>query len=295
MGSLGRNLVSGRGILCALPLHKSKLQLSTQFSHALFACNSRTVLRFPLMAVSTSAKRIEMLDFARGTALLAMVVFHFAFDLEMFGIAEPGFTQQPQWKYFARAIASAFLFLAGFSLFLAHGRVIRWQGWTRRFVKIAGAALLITIATWFATPDVFIFFGILHAIAAASLVGLLFLRLHWALMLLIAVGVFVLRYTARTEWLDDPWWWWTGLSQITPVSSDYVPMFPWFAPFLAGMALANLAVRSNTLEQLGKPELGSRAATAVKFIGRHSLIFYLLHQPIMIGVLFLVLKGTGSI
>ena len=80
--------------------------------------------------------RIQLLDLSRGIALVAMTIFHFAFDLELLGIKEPGFISQPHWKYFARAIATSFLFLTGMSLLLAHGGGIRWGSWKWRLGDI---------------------------------------------------------------------------------------------------------------------------------------------------------------
>jgi uncharacterized membrane protein len=108
--------------------------------------------------------------------------------------------------------AGSFLFLAGVSLWLGHGAGIRWRGFWRRFVKVAGAAAVISAATWVAMGDVFIFFGILHAIAAASLLGLLFLRVPVAGLLALAALAFAAPSFARAE-VFDPWWmWWTGLA-----------------------------------------------------------------------------------
>jgi uncharacterized membrane protein len=239
--------------------------------------------------------RIEALDLARGIALIAMTIFHFAYDLELFGIKEPGFITQPHWKYFARSIATSFLFLTGFSLYLAHGSGIRWRGWSIRMVKIVASALIITIATYFATPDQFIFFGILHAIAFASLAGLLFLRLPWPLILFLAIGVFTLRYVGRTETLDAPIWYWTGLSAINPNSSDYVPVFPWFSAPLLGIAFAKLCVSANWLEKLARPQFDQKPGRFLKYLGRNSLVYYLLHQPVMIALIFAVLWITGRI
>ncbi len=239
--------------------------------------------------------RIELLDFARGIALIAMTIFHFAFDLELFGVKEQGFISQPHWKYFARAIASSFLFLAGFSLYLAHSERIRWQSWKPRMIKIIAAALVITIATYFATPEQYIFFGILHSIAFASLAGLLFLRVPWFLIIIIAIGVFSLRYYGRTELLNAPYWFWTGLSAINPNSSDYVPVFPWFSAPLLGIAAAKLCEQMNWLNGLSKPQLEHRPARLLKFFGRNSLAYYLLHQPIMIGLLLAVLWISGNL
>ncbi len=239
--------------------------------------------------------RIELLDLARGVALIAMTVFHFGFDLELLGIKEQGYISQPHWKYFARAIASSFLFLTGFSLYLAHADRIRWQGWKIRMIKIVGAALIITVATYFATPNQYIFFGILHAIAFASLAGLLFLRVPWPLVLAIAIAVFSLRYYGRTELLNAPYWYWTGLSAITPNSSDYVPVFPWFSAPLIGIAVGKICKQMNWLEALARPELNHQPAKLLKFFGRNSLIYYLIHQPIMIGILLAILWVTGSL
>ena len=234
-----------------------------------------------------STSRIPAIDLLRGLALIAMTVFHFAYDLEFFGIMQAGFIQQPEWVYFARVIAGSFLFLTGFSLFLSHGKGIHWAGWARRFLKILSVALLITVATWFATPDVFIFFGILHMIALASLLGLVFLFSPWWLNLAVAAMVFALRAWGRTELLDAPLWWWTGLSQYTPSSSDYVPVFPWFGMVLIGMALARFMQGGNYLDRLARFEFNRGPTKILRFLGRNSLIYYLLHQPVMMAFLYI--------
>ena len=77
--------------------------------------------------------RMPWLDMARGIALLAMASYHFMWDLASFGYLEPDFPASGWPRIYARAIASTFLFLAGFSLVLAHGDHIRWQSfWKRR-------------------------------------------------------------------------------------------------------------------------------------------------------------------
>lgn len=243
----------------------------------------------------TTTTRIEMLDWARGVALIAMTIFHFAFDLELFGFLEQGFISQPHWKYFARAIASSFLFLAGFSLFLAHHQGIRWSSWRWRMLKIGGAACLITVATWFATPGQYIFFGILHAIAFASLAGLLFMRLPALVTLVCAVIVFVIGQTYETSVLGHWAFWWTGLSQAAINSSDYVPVFPWFSAPLAGVAVAKLAIQRGWLATLSGPQLRSPVSALLKFIGRNSLVYYLVHQPVMIAGILSIAYLTGNL
>lgn len=241
------------------------------------------------------SQRIEFLDFARGMALVAMTTFHFAFDLELFGFQEKGFISQPHWKYFARAIATSFLILTGFSLYLAHVDGIAWPKWRRRMVMIAGAAFVITIATYFATPDQYIFFGILHQIAFASVAGLLFLRIPWLATLLIGCGVFWIGQTAHLTLFDPQWLWWTGLSLVTPNSSDFVPVFPWFSAPLVGIAIAKLASSRGWLELLAKPKFEGKTGQLLKFFGRNSLVYYLVHQPIMIGLILAYAFATGHL
>jgi uncharacterized membrane protein len=223
--------------------------------------------------------RLIPLDAARTAALVAMVIFHFTFDLALFGHI-PGETMfQPFWYYFPRAIAGSFLFLSGVSLWLAHGRGIRWPAFWKRFAKVAGAALLVSLASIWFVPGGTILFGILHAIAAMSLIGLLFLRLPWPVTLAIAGVLFAAAWGPRSPAFNPLWLVWTGLAETRPNMGDYVPLVPWAAPALAGIAFAK-ALRVDTWARTSP----SRAVDLLTFPGRHSLVIYLIHQPILIGL-----------
>lgn len=241
---------------------------------------------------NTRRSRITAIDSFRGIALIAMASYHFAWDLEFFGYIDPGTTGAGLWKLYARMIASSFLFLAGFSLVLGHYPTLRARSFAIRFTKIAGAALVITTATWFAFPQSFIFFGILHSIAAASLVGLLFLRLPVIITLLAAIAAFLAPLYLRSSLFDLPALWWVGLSETLPRSNDYVPLLPWLAPFLAGIAAARIALSRQWLNRAvtgeGPPP---KWKGALMTAGRHSLAVYLLHQPLLIGLVYLFSLG----
>ncbi|MBX3597328.1 MAG: DUF1624 domain-containing protein [Rhizobiaceae bacterium] len=230
--------------------------------------------------------RIAAIDVARGVALVAMAIYHFTWDLEFFGYADPGLTAIGGWKIFARCIASSFLFLVGFSLFLAHGNGIRWNSFLKRLAMVAGAAVLITGVTYFATPQSFIFFGILHQIALASILGLLFLRLPAAALLLLAAAIIAIPYYFRAEIFQHPALWWVGLAPYNPRSNDYVPLFPWFGAVISGIAAAKFASAAGLLDRLQRIEF-PRPTRFLDFIGRHSLAFYLIHQPVMIALIWL--------
>jgi uncharacterized membrane protein len=223
--------------------------------------------------------RLIPLDAARTAALVCMVIFHFTFDLALFGHI-PGETMfQPFWYYFARAIAGSFLFLAGVSLWLVHGKGIRWPAFWKRFAKVAGAALLVTVMSIWFVPGGTILFGILHAIAAMSLLGLLFLRLPWPVTLAIAGVLFAAAWGPRSPAFNPLWLVWTGLAETRPNMGDYVPLIPWAAPALAGIAFG----KALKVETWGR-STPSRAVDILTFPGRHSLVIYLIHQPILIGL-----------
>lgn len=235
-----------------------------------------------------AGSRLVALDLARTMALAGMVAFHFTRDLEMFGLVAPGLTQTGFWWYFARGIAGSFLALAGFSLFLAHGQGIRWPAFLRRLATILAAAALVTAATWAAMPEAFIFFGILHSIAVASVLGLLFLRLPFPLTWAAAILVWMAPGWLGSPVFDAPWLVWTGLGTYLPRTLDFEPVFPWFAPFLAGLGLAQLLTRTGGLARWQAAQRQSPLAKALAWPGRHSLAIYLIHQPLLYGLLWLV-------
>ena len=229
----------------------------------------------------------------RGGALIGMTVFHFAYDLMFFGLREPGYTTQFHWWALAKAVAITFLFATGASLYLAHAEGFHWKRWARRLAWIGLAALAITVVTWFVTPQAFIFFGILHLIAFAGIAGLAFVRGPWWLAATAAVAILVLNETVQTELLDAPIWHWSGLSAVTPVSGDYFPVFPWLAAVLFGIGAAKWAHEAGALRVLAIPRLEGRVGQLVRFFGRNSLVYYLLHQPVMMGLFWVWLQAAG--
>ncbi|MCC0035541.1 MAG: DUF1624 domain-containing protein [Hoeflea sp.] len=233
------------------------------------------------------SERIDVLDLARGLALFAMASYHFSWDLELFGYLDPGTSTHGPLKLYARSIASSFLFLAGVSLVLAHGNGIRRAAFLKRVAMVAGAAGLITLATVIATPDSFIYFGILHAIAASSVLGLVFLRLPALLTVLAGVVCIALPGFYRHEVFNPSWLSWIGLFTVPPRSNDFVPLLPWFGPFLIGMGITKAAVSQGLTRRLAALKTGSGpVARATRFCGRHSLAFYLVHQPVLISLVW---------
>jgi len=221
--------------------------------------------------------RLLWLDVARGLAVLAMFAFHFGWDLGHFGHIDPDIPYSDAYKAFGHATAASFLFIAGVSLALAHGRVFRAAAYWRRLALLIGAALLVSGATYIAFPASFVFFGILHCIAAASLLALPFLFLPWPAAFVAGFALVAASFFARAPVFDAPVFWWTGLSTFEPLTNDYRPLAPWAGALLIGVGAAKLARLGVAVVEDSR---GGVTARGLAFLGRRSLALYLVHQPV---------------
>lgn len=229
------------------------------------------------MTSVSATRRLPRLDAARGAAVLAMFVFHFTWDLGLFGYIDADFPYSRPFKLFGHAIAFAFLLVAGASLALAHGETAHWGRFWRRLAVVTGAALLVSLATWLVFPAAFVFFGILHCIAAASLLTLPFLFLPWPATLLAAAAAWLAPEFARGAFFDAPQWQWTGFSTFEPLTNDYRPLFPWSGVMLLGAGGLGALRSYGALSWLA----GETPARSLVLLGRHSLLLYLAHQPLL--------------
>ena len=235
--------------------------------------------------------RIGLLDTARGVALIAMASYHFTWDMEFMGYLAAGTAETGWLKIYARTIATTFLFIVGISLVLSSNPEIRWPSFWKRFGMIAAAAVVISIATRIAMPDEWIYFGILHCIAVLTLIGIVFIRLPLAFTLVTTLALltawiadtFVTPGLFRSSFFDPRYLAWIGLAVTPERSNDYVPLFPWATPFFAGLSLAAIALRTGLAHRLAAIGTGSWWPAR---LGRHSLAFYLIHQPVLIGIAY---------
>jgi len=242
--------------------------------------------------------RLWEIDVARGVAILMMIVFHTIFDLSFFAIF-PVDVASGFWRYFAYATASLFLLIVGISLVISHDRAAtKLSGLSlvkKFFLRGAGIftlGLLVTLATWFYLPQGYVIFGILHLIGVSVMLSPFFFRFRvWNIpagILCILIGWFVMSRISllSPSMLLLP----LGIYGPTFWSVDYTPIFPWLGVVLIGMGVGAFlyagATRQFTLEPL--PDLFVRP---LSFLGRHSLVIYLVHQPVIILLLALV---TGT-
>ena len=228
-------------------------------------------------------QRFDRLDALRGLAMVWMAAYHFGFDLNHFGLLQPRQSphSDPLWVAHRTAILSLFLFCAGLSTAVAQdagqGAVRFW----RRWAQVAGCAVLVSVGSALVFPRSWIAFGVLHGMALMLLLARPAARLGALLWPLAAAGL-LLPALWRHELFNSPWLSWTGLVTRKPVTEDYVPLLPWFGVMLAGVAAGQwLLVHRRAQAAGGLP----RALQPLAVLGRWSLSFYMLHQPLFFGLL----------
>lgn len=234
-------------------------------------------------------QRRPLIDVARGVALVAMALYHGSWDATFLGLASFDLLGDPLWLAARTIILSSFLLLAGVSLVLASRGGLDPLRFLRRLGLLAAAAVAVSLSSYLLFPDSPIFFGVLHHLTVASVLGLAFLRLPGLVTLAAAVAVGLAGDMLSFPAFDQPWLIWVGMTTVPPNSNDYVPLFPWFSGVLAGIALARLWPGVGH----GKAPAGG-IGRALAWGGRHSLFVYLVHQPILFGLFWLAAQTVGA-
>ncbi|MCU0925624.1 MAG: DUF1624 domain-containing protein [Hydrogenophaga sp.] len=252
------------------------------------------------MATTHHTQRLDRIDALRAVAMLWMTVFHFAFDLDHFRLIEQDFHRDPFWTWQRSAIVSLFLFTAGLSQAVALAQGQGWPRFWKRWAQVAGAALLVTAGSMVMFPKTFIYFGVLHGIA----VMLILVRLTagwggwlWPLGALAIAAKFlapmVIAAVPALAVMNTPGLNALGFISQLPVTEDYVPLLPWLGVMWWGVAAGQWAMRHRPhwLGAADAPATGLKRGLVT--LGRWSLSYYLLHQPVLIGLItaFVWLRG----
>ncbi|WP_297323311.1 heparan-alpha-glucosaminide N-acetyltransferase [uncultured Bartonella sp.] len=234
----------------------------------------------------TIRKRLQKVDLLRGFALIGMVIYHFSWDLSYFSYITPEIPAEGILRLLARCIAFCFLFVCGFSLYLAHGKKIRWHAFFRRLFVIVMAACLVSLVSFLVMPQGLIYFGILHEIAVTSVIALLFLHTPVFINLVAIAFFWVTPYFYQSDLFNAPYLLWIGFCASPLPSFDYVPVFPWFSAGLAGLTIARIVDFFHAFQYLERGIRPRWLNSIVGWMGRHSLIFYLIHQPVLLAIIY---------
>lgn len=242
-----------------------------------------------------ASSRFDTVDAVRGLAVVWMTVFHFCFDLNAFGYIRQNFLADPFWTSQRTAIVSLFLFAAGFGQAIAVRQGQGWGRFWRRGAQVAGCAVLVSAGSYWMYPKSYIHFGVLHGLAVMLIVARLSAgwgRWLWpagllaiTMPLIAKSGHFALGMPELSSIFDGKALNWLGLVSRKPFTEDYVPVFPWLGVVWWGLAAGRWVQTERPRWLSGASVVGVQP---LAFLGRWSLTWYMLHQPVMIGAFMAV-------
>ena len=253
-------------------------------------------------AKSKVKKRIHTLDELRGLAVFCMIFYHAFYSMGVFfnfkfGTDLTNFFM-PAEPYFA----ALFIFISGISSNLTHSNL-------ERGCKLFFISYALTIVTFFVVgPENMIRFGILHMLSVSMIAYGLLTKVNSLIPMWIGAAVniilfvitfnitsgsigipFLFSYRLPAEWYNSGVFYMFGLPDKNFVSSDYFPLMPWFFLFFAGGFIGRLAANKKFPKFTYKKHIPFLA-----FLGRHALIIYLAHQPVIFGICYLIQLITNS-
>lgn len=240
--------------------------------------------------------RHAWLDALRGAAIVWMAAFHFAFDLNHFGYLQENFRADPFWTWQRTAIVSLFLLCAGMGQAVAFEQGQGWARFARRWAQVAVCALLVSAGSALMFPLSWIHFGVLHGMAVMLvLVRLLAPLLHRGaagrgLLAGLAGLALALPQFIAHPLFDSRLGSAVGLVTRKPVTEDWVPVLPWLGVMLLGLLLGHRLLHARRRLMSGGLWAPLRPLAV---LGRWSLSFYMVHQPVFIGALLLLGWARG--
>lgn len=242
------------------------------------------------------AVRHPEIDALRGLAMVWMTLYHACFDLAYFGFIQADFNHSAIWLVQRAGIVSLFMFCAGLGQAIASQQGLGWPQFWRRWSRIAACSLLVSAASWAMFPGSFIYFGVLHALAVMTILarcmagwGRSCVALALAILAIYLLTPDLHRWIPVLDGLNEAPYNVLGLITRKPLTEDYVPLVPWLAPLCLGVAAAPaLARRLQMRIKAGRhPCTLPSALRNLAWLGRHSLPYYMLHQPLLLGLLAL--------
>lgn len=242
-------------------------------------------------------KRYRILDHIRGVTLLSMIVYHAIWDLVyIFDMRLDWYKTEIGYAW-QQSICWTFILLSGFCWNMSKNKV-------KRGLVVFSAGFVITMVTLFLMPENRVLFGVLTLLGVCMLMQNLlesfYGRCNCAIGIVLAFISFLLLKNINSGWIGVATWkivgvpesWYANL--VTAFlgfpfknffSTDYFSLFPWYFLFLTGYFLYRFMQKNGLLQKLPDVHIAP-----LEWIGKHSLLLYLLHQPVIYGVLNLMLQ-----
>jgi uncharacterized membrane protein len=244
--------------------------------------------------VKKSYKRFWEVDFFRGLAVILMIIFHLLYDLNYLNIYKINLYSGPIliYLYF---IGSTFILLVGVSLTLSYSRIKKIISkkeiqlkYIKRGLMIFSMGLFITLISWLYLNEGFIIFGVLHCIGLSIILAIPFFKYRYLNLsigiILIIIGIILKNFTFDFNYLL-----FLGFIPNQFFTVDYFPLLPWFGVVLVGIFVGNCLYVNNKRQFRLKDLDKFRFIRFFGFLGRHSLLIYFIHQPVMLAILHLYL------
>lgn len=227
-------------------------------------------------------KRYQLIDGLRGFTVINMVIYHLIYNLKTFY----GFHFPDQIYYYQQSICWSFILLSGFSMSFS-------KHLPRKIIILSMVSIVITGASYLLFPEETIYFGVIHFFAAATLLFYLFRKVFYRFPKKVGILLNVFLFAVTKSLPEGTLFFsklslpsvfyqknlfYLGLPSDSFSSGDYFPIIPWIFLFLTGFY-------AHFFISLSKKE---KSQNILHILGRHSLIIYLLHQPLLLGVLYCI-------
>ncbi len=222
------------------------------------------------MPIKSTAKNIRYnsLDFLRGVAVVLMIFFHLFYDLDIFGYVDIDFSKDFFWYWLPRLIVFLFMISMGMSLTLAHRKTLRARPYTLRLLKVGICAIAISVTTFLMFKNNWVYFGTLHCIFFSTLIITPFIkRPHFSL--------FMFYFFMMLEVLNIQ----IPFYEMNHAAMDYIPIWPWVGHSFLGVFFVHYGIHEISLPT-------NSFTKVIFFLGKKALPIYLIHQPIMYGIIW---------
>jgi len=226
--------------------------------------------------------RVHAVDELRGLCVVLMIAYHAAVSLNLHGLLSAAILYHPLLMVLQPIFAGIFIAICGFASVYARSNL-------RRGLKLFVLALAVSLITWLV--DMPIWFGILHFLSLSMLIYAGINRWIDKVPAIIGLVAYLILFILTRSWVasvgivENAWLFPFGFRGRGFYSADYFPLLPWIFVFFIGTILGRLVQRKNR-----PPWIFRERFAILSWIGRRALLAYLVHQPIIFGILWVITR-----